>query len=66
MKAPELTEDLKRDYDILRMRSVVDPTRFYKSNDRKTIPKHFQVTHVIVFLLTFYLDIANFWKASEI
>jgi len=43
MKPPELNEDLKRDYEILQMRSLINPKRFYKSNDRECMPKYFQV-----------------------
>lgn len=34
MKAPELTEEAKRDLEVLQMRSVLDPKRHYK-NDMK-------------------------------
>lgn len=50
MKAPELTDEIKRDMKILQMRSVLDPKRFYKKNDRKAIPKYFQVKHSITVL----------------
>ena len=34
MKAPELTEEAKRDLEVLQMRSILDPKRHYK-NDMK-------------------------------
>jgi hypothetical protein len=43
MKAPELTEELKNDVEILQMRAALDPKRFYKRNEMKTIPKYFEV-----------------------
>lgn len=43
MRAPELTEDLKKDLKALQMRSAMDPKRFYKKNDREGFPKYFQV-----------------------
>lgn len=40
MKAPELTEEARRDLEVLQMRSVLDPKRHYK-NDMKV--KHLSV-----------------------
>ncbi|XP_076821354.1 deoxynucleotidyltransferase terminal-interacting protein 2-like [Clavelina lepadiformis] len=54
MKAPELTEDVKRDLKILQMRSVLDPKRFYKHNDRKTLPKYFQMGKIMDNATDFY------------
>jgi hypothetical protein len=42
--ATELTDELKNDLEILRMRSVLDPKHFYKKNDLKVLPKYFQVS----------------------
>ncbi|KAM9325026.1 deoxynucleotidyltransferase terminal-interacting protein 2 [Gastrophryne carolinensis] len=47
MKAPELTEELKNDLKALKMRSAMDPKRFYKKNDREGFPKYFQVGTVM-------------------
>nr|XP_055023589.1 deoxynucleotidyltransferase terminal-interacting protein 2 [Misgurnus anguillicaudatus] len=47
MKAPELTEELKNDLKVLKMRSALDPKRFYKKNDREGFPKYFQVGTVV-------------------
>jgi hypothetical protein len=43
MPATELTDELKNDLEVLRMRSVLDPKHFYKKNDLKVLPKYFQV-----------------------
>ncbi|XP_078605055.1 deoxynucleotidyltransferase terminal-interacting protein 2-like [Branchiostoma floridae x Branchiostoma japonicum] len=43
MKAPELTAETKNDLDVLKMRKVLDPKRFYKKNDREAYPKYFQM-----------------------
>ena len=43
MPAPEMTEELKRDLNILQMRNVLDPKRHYKKNNSKKLPKYFQV-----------------------
>lgn len=43
MKAPELTQELKGDLQLLKMRGSLDPKRFYKKNDRDGFPKYFQV-----------------------
>lgn len=44
MKAPELTQELKGDLQVLKMRGSMDPKRFYKKNDRDGFPKYFQVS----------------------
>ncbi len=43
MKAPEMTEENRRDLELLQMRSALDPKRFYKKNDHEGLPKYFQV-----------------------
>lgn len=47
MAAPEITEELKNDLQVLKMRSVMDPKRFYKKNDMEVLPKYFQVGRVV-------------------
>eukprot|EP01135_Chromosphaera_perkinsii_P000838 Nk52_evm1s152 gene=Nk52_evmTU1s152 len=54
MKPTTMTDDLKRDFQILRMRHVLDPKRHYKSSDMKTIPKYFHVGKVIEGSAEFY------------
>lgn len=54
LPAPEMTEDLKRDLEVLRMRHVMDPKRFYKKNDLKDLPKYFQVGTVMDSPADFY------------
>ncbi|MBN3301158.1 TDIF2 protein, partial [Amia calva] len=54
MKAPELTEELKNDLKALKMRSAMDPKRFYKKNDREGFPKYFQVGTVVDTPVDFY------------
>ncbi|KAL6107905.1 dnttip2 [Pungitius sinensis] len=54
MKAPELTQELKRDLQVLKMRSSLDPKRFYKKNDREGFPKYFQVGTVEDSPIDFY------------
>lgn len=46
MKPPEVDDEVNRDFDILQMRSILDPKRFYKSNDRESLPKYFQVNQI--------------------
>lgn len=43
MKAVEMTPELENDLKTLQMRSVLDPKRFYRKNDMKTLPKFVQV-----------------------
>ncbi|XP_023945900.2 deoxynucleotidyltransferase terminal-interacting protein 2 [Bicyclus anynana] len=47
MPVPEMTEDLKNDLQILKMRSALDPKRFYKKNDMEVLPKYFQVGKIM-------------------
>uniref|UniRef100_A0A1A7Y296 Deoxynucleotidyltransferase, terminal, interacting protein 2 n=1 Tax=Iconisemion striatum TaxID=60296 RepID=A0A1A7Y296_9TELE len=47
MKAPELTQELKGDLQVLKMRGSLDPKRFYKKNDRDGFPKYFQIGTVV-------------------
>ena len=52
MSAPEMTEETKRELEVLQMRSAVDPKRFYKKND--ALPKYFQIGHVVDSPLDYY------------
>lgn len=54
MPAPELTPEVTRDLQVIRMRSVLDPKHFYKKNDLKTIPKYFQIGKVMDSHLDYY------------
>ncbi|KAM4629175.1 deoxynucleotidyltransferase terminal-interacting protein 2 [Polymixia lowei] len=54
MKAPELTQELKGDLKVLKMRGSLDPKRFYKKNDRDGLPKYFQVGTVVDNPVDFY------------
>ncbi|CAG5135323.1 unnamed protein product [Candidula unifasciata] len=47
MKAPDVDEKLKNDMELIQMRSVLDPKRFYKHRDRKGLPKYFQMGTVV-------------------
>lgn len=54
MPAPEMTEEVRRDLEVIQMRSVLDPKHFYKKNDLKVLPKYFQVGKVIDSPLDYY------------
>ncbi|XP_063057762.1 deoxynucleotidyltransferase terminal-interacting protein 2 [Engraulis encrasicolus] len=54
MKAPEMTEELKNDLKALKMRSAMDPKRFYKKDDREGFAKYVQVGTVVDSPLDFY------------
>ncbi|XP_028301234.1 deoxynucleotidyltransferase terminal-interacting protein 2 [Gouania willdenowi] len=54
MKAPEMTQELKGDLQVLKMRGSLDPKRFYKKNDRDGFPKYFQVGTVVDNPVDFY------------
>jgi Fcf2 pre-rRNA processing len=48
MKAPEITEELKNDMQVVQMRSALDPQHFYKRNEMKSIPKYFEVSSFVI------------------
>lgn len=56
MPAPTITPELKKDMQLLKLRSVLDPKRHYKKGDSKskTLPKYFQVGTVIESPSDFY------------
>ena len=43
LPATAITPELKNDLRILKMRGALDPSRHYKKNDTKELPKYFQV-----------------------
>uniref|UniRef100_A0A5B6YKX3 Putative rRNA-processing protein fcf2-like n=1 Tax=Davidia involucrata TaxID=16924 RepID=A0A5B6YKX3_DAVIN len=49
MPAPTITPELKKDLQLLKLRSAIDPKRHYKKGDSKskTLPKYFQIGTVI-------------------
>lgn len=47
LPAPELTDEVKHDLEVIQMRSALDPKRFYKKNDLKVLPKYFQIGKVV-------------------
>ncbi|KAJ8681443.1 hypothetical protein QAD02_017230 [Eretmocerus hayati] len=54
LPAPEMTEEVKHDLEVIQMRSVLDPKHFYKKNDIKALPKYFHIGKVIDSPLDFY------------
>lgn len=47
MKAPDMTPELKMDMELLKMRNVLDPKRFYKKSDSKKDPKFFEMGTIV-------------------
>ncbi|KAG4301173.1 hypothetical protein PCANB_002425 [Pneumocystis canis] len=47
MHKPELTQSLKTELKILKMRNVLDPKRHYKKDNNKELPKYFQIGTMI-------------------
>jgi len=47
MKTPHITPEIKHDLSILANRMYLDPKRFYKKENNKKLPKHFQIGTVI-------------------
>jgi len=56
MKAPEMTEALKNDLELMQMRGALDPKRFYKKSDIRNLPKYFAVGTVVDSPYDFYSD----------
>ena len=54
MRADEMTDEKKNDLMALSMRKGWDPKRFYKKNDRKELPKFFQIGTIIETKADFY------------
>ena len=46
LPATTITPELKNDLRILKMRGALDPSRHYKKNDTKELPKYFQVCRI--------------------
>ncbi|EGZ04602.1 hypothetical protein PHYSODRAFT_536074, partial [Phytophthora sojae] len=47
-ESDEMTDDARRDFQLLRMRNYLDPKKFYKSSDHsRALPKHFQMGVVV-------------------
>ena len=54
LPAPQITDEVKRDLRLLRLRGVMDPKRFYKSADQTKFPKYFQFGTVVEGPTEFY------------
>jgi hypothetical protein len=59
MKAPEMTEELKNDLELMQMRGALDPKRFYKKSDKRNLPKYFALGTVVDSPYDFYSDRIN-------
>ena len=49
-----MTDEVKRDLRLLKLRGVMDPKRFYKSADQTKFPKYFQFGTVVEGPTEFY------------
>ena len=54
LPATTITPELKNDLRILKMRGALDPSRHYKKNDTKELPKYFQVIDVCTYVYVLY------------
>ena len=50
----EITPQVKKDLQILKMRNSLDPKQHYKRNDSKTLPKYFQMGTIVHNSLDFH------------
>lgn len=64
MKAPEMTQELKGDLQVLKMRGSLDPKRFYKKDDRDGFSKYFQVSDTSLLLLN-YLSVYHYSSSNS-
>lgn len=61
MKAPEMTDELKNELQVIQMRSALDPKHFYKRSEMKSLPKYFEVNFIeFIFLFQFINSIFLF------
>jgi hypothetical protein len=42
-----MTEELKNELEVVRMRNALDPKRFYKRSENKKLPKYFEIGKVM-------------------
>jgi len=54
MKAPEMTEEVKQNLEVLQMRSAINKKRVYKKNDMRVLPKYFAMGTVVEHAADFY------------
>ncbi|XP_012253864.2 deoxynucleotidyltransferase terminal-interacting protein 2 [Athalia rosae] len=54
LPAPEITDEIRHDLEVIQMRSVLDPKHFYKKNDLKVLPKYFHIGKVMDSPLDYY------------
>ncbi|XP_014681863.1 PREDICTED: deoxynucleotidyltransferase terminal-interacting protein 2-like [Priapulus caudatus] len=54
MPKTEITDEVKRELQVIHMRRALDPKHFYKGNDMKGMPKYFQMGKVIESSADFY------------
>ncbi|GLI69748.1 hypothetical protein VaNZ11_014426 [Volvox africanus] len=47
LPAPKITDEVKQELQLLRLRGAYDPKRFYKSFDNTKLPTHFQIGTVV-------------------
>lgn len=66
LPAPVLTDELKRDLRLLRLRGAMDPKRFYKRAEKGKFPAKFAVGTVVEGPADFYSSEPYFffWKSS--
>ena len=71
MPAVELTQDMKRDLKVLKMRDSLDPKRFYRKSESSLNPKYIQVTKALSHFANFVIrknwcmDCAIDWYSSR-
>ena len=56
MPATEVTEEIKNDLEILKMRGALDPKRFYKKSSNAEVPKYFQVGRYLDSPADYYVE----------
>ena len=62
LPATTITPELKNDLRILKMRGALDPSRHYKKNDTKELPKYFQVCNCVY--VPMYVSYVYVWLCT--
>ncbi|KCV72035.1 hypothetical protein H696_01441 [Fonticula alba] len=65
MRSPELTPEMRRDLQVIRMRAYLDPKLHYGRESRK-LPKHFQMGTVIGGATGYYRRLTRRQRATSL
>ena len=61
-----MTPELKRDLQLLRMRSVLDPKRHYRKENMNALPKYFQLGTIVAGPTEYYDKLSRHEQKNSI